>query len=102
MRAKRKWIKKLSIYNGYGFIDSEDLIRMSSEYLKFYKGIVKDDIICAFQDEKDHITYYLDGLNGLEFAESFAHEGHVLHVYETFLPKPNPFIKIIKKFNLPI
>ena len=43
------------------------------------------DIICALSDDDNCTTYYLDGLNGIEFAESFTSEGDILNVYDDFL-----------------
>ena len=85
MKAKQELIDKLSKYEGHKFTKDDWIASGSSYCLNFYKGF-DGDKICAFSDDDNCTTYYLDSLNGIEFAESFTSEGDIIHVYETFLP----------------
>ena len=83
MKAKKEFIDLLSKYNGM-ILEEKLILRQPAECLRFYQGL-SNETICAFDEDNNHTLYYLDSLNGIEFAESFKSEGHILHVYEEFL-----------------
>ncbi len=86
LKARPELIEKFSKYQGHKFTKNDWIKSGSSYCLNFYRGF-DDDIICALSDDDNCTTYYLDGLNGIEFAESFTSEGDTLQVYSDFLPE---------------
>ena len=83
-KIKPELCKKLSKYDGHKFTKDDWIASGSSYCLNFYKGF-DGDVICALSDDDNLTTYYLDGLNGIEFAESFTSENDIIHVYDDFL-----------------
>lgn len=74
----------LGEYEGYVFPADKRIKHKSTYCHNYYYGLHHEEIY-AWSDD-DNLTEY--SIAGLVFAESFADEGDVLHVYDEFLEMP--------------
>lgn len=74
----------LEEYEGYVFPADKRIKHKSTYCHNYYYGLHHEEVY-AWSDD-DNLTEY--SIAGLVFAESFANEGDVLHVYDKFLEMP--------------
>lgn len=60
-------------------------VKCRSYYCHNYYFGWDGDVICGISDDDNRTDYYMENLDMLWFAESFADEGDIVHVFEEYL-----------------